>query len=630
MDLLTSLTLLGYCFFIRRFVRWPMESIPFLVVSLVVVLFYFSAYGDFLKITSSGFLLVGAILFLSAPIYLPQNRQELFAKYFTPGLAVYSFYLTLFAVIAHYFVVMIEWDEYARWLPHAKLIYFENHLLSATDTTIDKDYPPGGALFYYLFFKLGGYAEPRMNVAQLFLLLSPLVILFRRFTWEKWRDVFILFSVILLILSFLFVVRLGPVGGIMMDHPTGLFFGGILASYFALQKERGLWFYLLLPCMAFLLFKPMLYAFIAVMGMIVLCDQLFLWKMHQVRFRQVMLFSLIAIGCAVIVISFQHYLHQVNGQINWSFGNLFTSHVTSPLSSAQIHQIVVNYLFSLPKPIIYTLVMLLVCGWLYTKSISSLVKKRLLISNGLILFGFLGYMGLMIFVYLYGMTPNLSLTMNSFWRFMSIYLIGWMLMLFAQAIYLVDGPLLPANLTLTSRRKTQIVQGLMVFIGIYLTTFLLAHHLISEKQKNWIATRMELKKIANLAFLSTPTNAKIGVVWVGEEGLIQSIISYEIMPKRNYVFIPYVVQQPTYFAAEAMKLDYLILGHVNEAFWQTYQGLFVDHHRTPLIKITLCADENFNLLNRKGCTKKEAPAYLYKVTREEGKLRLVNAFDSEG
>src|ERR1700722_16054856 len=124
--ILATFALFGYILFMRRLIRWPIEAMPLLVVSMVIIVNYFFSYLGMLRPGSIVLLLVGCLALILSPVYLPKKREELLAKYFTPGLTIFIFFIIVFGVMAQTIVVVAGWDELDRWLPLTKLIYLNN------------------------------------------------------------------------------------------------------------------------------------------------------------------------------------------------------------------------------------------------------------------------------------------------------------------------------------------------------------------------------------------------------------------------------------------------------------------------------------------------------------------------
>ena len=391
-DIITSLTLLGYCLAIRRFLRWPIEAAPFFIISCTIVLFYVFAYANILHTGSLIFILLGGLCLITAPFYLPHNKAELLGKYFTPGTAILIFSILIFGTIAH-LQLITGWDDLARWFPNAKLTYLHAGFLHLTDSTQDFNYPPGSALFYYLFFRLGGFSEGRLHFAHVFLLLTPWGILLRQFNWSTVRTA-VSFTLFLITLLLLFKVDLGPGASITVDSATGLFFGGILISYYLLSDIQFRWLYLATPAMALILFKPMLLPFIAIISAVILCDQYYQTKQKHLKLPLLRLLMSVTILPFLISVSWQYHLKQLHIATSYSVTQL-RSLVFNAITSGKLHilnTIIINNQKSFITPLLVCAIILLLISRTYQCITNQSTKNRLLIAHCILFCGFLAYL----------------------------------------------------------------------------------------------------------------------------------------------------------------------------------------------------------------------------------------------
>ncbi|CAN5276260.1 hypothetical protein BH10PSE19_BH10PSE19_17160 [soil metagenome] len=633
--ILASLSLFGYVFFLRRFLRWPIEAIPLFVVSMVIVLNYAFAYAGILKPACVSMLALGGTLFLLSPLYLPKKPAELFANYFTPGFIIFIFFIIVFGMMAQTLVVFTGWDEISRWLPMAKLTYLHHNFDLYNYAQIQNEYPPGGALFYYYFLTFSAYSEGLIAYAQLFLVLSPLIIFLRKYNWENWENAVIFFTAILLLLIFALEIKLGPTATIYMDGVSGLFFGGILAAYFLMTSERNLWIYLLPPSMALVLFKPMLFPFILIITTVILCDQFLVRKQNKKNLKVVLLFSGITLLPLAILKTWFYYLHNAAHPIvsTWNLKTLLLAvwHGNTALNAVQFHSVMTKYLHSLVEPTVFLLLIVVTVVSLYKFS-DRLNRKRLVYAHSLLLGGYIAYLGLLLLLYLYAMSPYIAVKLNSFERFMEIYYLGWFLLVLAHAVSFNEKfhvlQVFPKKIKLIA------IYAIMVFLCIYTVIYEYSHNVLGfEAKRNKDYLRHQIKEMAVPINALLNSNAKIGIIWKYDgDNVNPNLLGYELLPR------PFITMQENYsaaiFEAYLKQIDYLLVTYVPDSFWNQYQLYFKKGKGTVLNTGTFCISDNvlqviqsYGKIRTTPCRLHQVPFYLYKVISKDNTLSLVNVLE---
>lgn len=651
--ILTCLTLLGYCLFLCRYTRWPMEAIPFCVISIAIVSLYVFTYLGMLQIGSYAFLGVGGLLLTFSPLYLPKKLELIFSKYFTPGLCCFIFYLIAFGILTKHAVVVGS-DDYGKWMDLAKYLYFRHDFLYGYVIS-HTEYPPGGSLLCYLFLKLGDYSEAKLFFAQLCLILSPVVILFNNNGWNHWFRTFSISFAIILALIICFEVPMGFVTTLMMDNPVGLFFGGILASYFLLNKNQHRSLYLSLPIMAMCLFRPMMSPFILSIAIIIFSNELFFNKEDKKLLRLLSLFAAIVVMPSLILISWHHHINIINSKEAWNLPNFkiallnkfFTVDAQHVYHSIKIFAIACLKLMWIPA-----LFFLLISMCLLQKTISKFEKKRLLFNHTLLLLGLVAYGIFSLLFFLYFFQPmDDNIIEISYHRFLLIYLLGWFLVIVANLIQLSPLAIVnySAKLSLAWQRfpiklfildkpfsyyltkspfKFQHLIAIIVILSFHI-------HLANQYQhhyrrfyhdkvgweyvrnvtaKNFAVTINQiLHKDAKIGILRDATNPLLSLVFLPS-------VCYELIPRYTYVFYsPYLPMQT--LAPELKDLDYILLMNVNNEFWKQHKNYFTkdEIHRK---KAAFCSDEAINAYQ---C---DVPITLYKIARKGDTFKFIKMFET--
>lgn len=652
MDIFIGLSLLGYCLVIKRYTRWPIEAMPFFIVSLAIVLLYIFAYLNFLKTGSLLFIGIGECLLLAAPLYLFQEKNKLLSQYFTPGLVFYMIFLVVIAKFNYQFKVTNN-DEINRWAPHIQFMHFYDRFWMVTDNLWDKDYPPAGALLSYLFLRLGEFNEGRFYLVQSFLMSTPFVILYKNF---RWKDLGVALLIAYLVLN-LFIGALNVKPFLLMDLPAGLFFGGILGSYFILSRQKQVIVYLLIPMCAFALFKPMLNPFIMLIGMIILLDQYFLMKQSNKKIISILPWLVLMIIPLLFYQTWDYYYHHIGGvPTRWGLEKLiseiqhFSNYQFDPV---QLHIIILQFLKEIPYQ--FVLSILIATLIIYAMTINQTNKKRLLLSQTLLLIGFITYLSLLLLLFLFEFNPGMAMEMNSFSRFVSIYQVGWTFLMIAQALCFIEQPLLAAILCLPKKCRHLITLFFnhelinqakffssakkAILLGRYLLVFIMLNafynHTMTYKRqlrgrlsfnKNAEYLRTEIKKVTDPLKDLIGNDAKVDLVWGGfTTGVyVEYILTYDLFPRlTNATFsTDGNLGVDKTFETFAKQGDYMFIGYIEPGFWKRYGHYF--KNRKPFKILSICANENFTDINGRDCVMTSLPVYLYKVQHEHGRVSFLN------
>lgn len=610
--ILSSFSSLGYCLALKRFLRWPIATTPFFIVSFTIILFYVAAYCNLLSQISLGFLSLGWLSLLSAYFYLPRDRNTLLNDYFTPGLFLLILLLTIYGLLSCQRVVSGT-DDILRYLPHAKLIYLHHGLWLNTDTVADKDYPPGAALFYYLIMQLSHFSEGALFFAQLFLTFSPLLLLVSKYRWRDWPLVFIVFVFIIIFYD----MKLGARSTLYLDNITGLFFGGALASYYIMRKMSYQILYLIFPLSALVLFKPMLLPFSLTVAMVIFCDQLYLAYFTKtpdaiLARQKILSYSLLFIAPIAIAISWQHYVrHDLQIQPILTLVGLWQAIESHKmvLTPNQFQYIWPHYLRALIEPTILMVTIGLINVWRTSlvpkdSKVTAQTQHRIWLSYFMMSSAYIIYIVSLLIVYFFQMPAGIVMEMNSFSRFITIYNVGWTLIILAQLIYLSDKPLLSFSAPILKKMQYGIAAIFLIAMSLNaaLATF---RHSVDFDAKNSpeYLRYMVQQQITGPLLQMIPGDARVGVFlnqWIP----LPQIIGYELLPKQNYPLLGYSNQyspSDQYFK----KYDYIIVAS------NDHSSLL------PSTTIVICANKNLTGLNQRDCQLHTVPIYVYKLSPEQ-------------
>lgn len=621
MNIIVCLSLLGYCLALTRFSKWPVEYTPFFVISTVITLLYCFAYWGVLKSGADAILILGSLLFLASPIFLLQQKNQLWEKYFTPGSIISIGFLGLFALLA-YHAHFSKWDEFTQWGPHSKLIFYHNGFFTKSDVTVLKSYPPGSALFQYLFFCVSSYSEGTAYVAQCILMMAPLSILIHKYKWQSWQKALIAYASVLLVFLLLHV-EIGPNESLYMDDAVGIYFGMSMVAYFASQKNTGVILYLIPTIATLSLLKTKLYPLTLMALFVILIDQLIVNRKNII----LKMLALITLPITVYLIthSWHHYLSTIDTPLARQLHLTFTqikNTFFAPTGSFS-HAVIINYFKGLKLAILFLVSIFslnIITFFLYQNKSQKVTLAAACIT---LLLGFIAFTFGLLLMYLFTFTPYEAVNHASMSRYLNIYYIGWSLV----ALYFLFDAIRYFG--------KKYIENIFVFcIAAGLLFFVFHPH-----QNNISQLRQPITKITNAIKKVTRPNDKIFSIWQNSTGFERAIMVYELTPRKPNLGCvsfgkPYNKHDiwtcnvnPKKLQQQLHGFDYLLLAYSDKNFWSHYQSIIPKHNTLkPLVTYTICHGKTFNSFGNSGCSPKQYHAYLFKIINRGNQIYLKNIF----
>ncbi len=237
-DALFMFSLLGFCIAIHHYWKWPVETTPFFMTSSMMASLYFGAVLDVLTFTAN-IIFVSGILLLAWMLYLCLYKSNAENK------RLIGWELAIFSVVCILLwfkvgnAIVTSNDDFAHWALTAKDMYLTHSLVAADGYVNFKDYPPGTALFQNLFFYINdiylpiGFEEGSAFFAQTVLLIAailPLITITRAF--DKKVIFFVIGTLIFGFFTF------GPgLRSLNVDHVLSAYFGMALASWWLFGRD---------------------------------------------------------------------------------------------------------------------------------------------------------------------------------------------------------------------------------------------------------------------------------------------------------------------------------------------------------------------------------------------------------
>ena len=669
MQFIVLISIAGLCILFTRIFKVRIELTPIIVISSIISFLYLCALIQNLNFGVYFIFFLGIFSILSSPLYLPKSKKDKYANYFTPGFTISMVIVLYFSVLALN-VQMLAFDEFAHWGPRAKFVYMNEGFIKESDNLILKSYPLGGALFYYFFYTFsGGYSESITYFSQNLLLMFPLITLLINTNWRTWEKTVISFFLIICVL-FVFGVRVGPAGSIYMDKAVGIFFGGAIVFYLnSERKYKDILF--LIPVMFCLIqFKLGLMPFVIAVVTLIFIDQSLICIInrnssnHLNNYFKAISSLLFLLFCGIASkLSWEYYLKTINislfwfAKINHTFEEIITAFI--PDKSSTHHQLVINNFYDqlfedefllnteplnfilqyLPidfilnaSPIQFTINIFLIISLMFFLNKEKLFRKDLISINLILILGYIVYLFGILILYMFNVGHYEGPRLESFPRYLSIYQIGWILVVVNLFIRSLNGVKLRyhnffsyifvalAILGLVSGPIIKWYRDNKTSHGMYLDS----------------VSHQKINKFTQLVEDLTNENDSIHLIWQSGNGLEKWMIAYDLTPRRvvgGSYGTPYDEGDVwtsnlsvEAFSNQIKGSNYLLLGYTDEKFWKQYGSLFpkpIDNLE-PLTIYNICKGDFFASFSKPGCKLSEEKAYLFKIINENNELFLKN------
>jgi len=629
MIFLTTLCLIGYCFAFTRCTRWSIETTPFFVISILISLLYGFAYFGYLHLGAVILLALGASSLFLAPFYVTYN--QLYSRYLTPGFTILFLFSALFAVVASHSHLYL-WDEFTQWGAHAKFISVTHGFWTKSNEVIYPGYPPGAALFYYLFYPFSSYSEGAAYYAQQILILLPLGILLKDIAWRKWPRAFLSLAFASLILMFLHV-HMGTKINLYLDGVVGIYFGMCLLH--SRESKNSFWnvFYYIPILFAFMLLKIKLFGFALFITAFILVGGV--TKATLSGYSKRMLGVLLLLATLLVAHwSWEHYIRFMpfanEKSLRASFSQVVKILLTLDFTPLQ-ERIALNFAYASVKllPVVAIIFALAFCTVRLLKD--KLLRRRVVIDQFFLLLGFFGFLAGLLLMYMFAFSSYEAVRLASFSRYTKIYLIGWALFTY--------GRFLPALFSVSFAWKRKLSTTLTGILLLGLPVFLMTSHAARVRkdrdiQSLWNTQRV-IKRVAKSVSAFVPENAKVFTVWQASTGLERAILMYELIPRKLNINATSFGKRyfsgdvwtsdisADKFAQEISSYDYLLLAYTDQNFWQHYGSLFpegVNEH--PFAEYLICRTSKFNGFREPGCKMQSASVYLFRIKKKGNKVLL--------
>ena len=640
MEFFGFLSILGYCFAFKRFLRLRIESTTLLILSFIVSISYIAAYLHVLKMIAMILQLLGGLFFLTTPFYI--KKGKFLQDYLTPGFTFVVLTTFLFIFLATKIIPM-NWDGNTHWVPLAKLLFHNYGFVNSTDIVGHKSYPPGGALFIYFFMQLFHHFKfSGVYIAQAVFQILPLTLLFQEARWLNWKSVLGSWFFVLLVLITVFKLQTGLFGDSDMDHLAGIYFGLTILFYYRNCSSVYSILYLIPVTMTFILLKMKLYPLVMLAIIVLVLFEFYRKIIYEKKseltifnkIKGLLLLLLVLILAMFTSYSWHCYLRHISVPIEWKlhgsstlmmFKSIFSSSSISPFQQ-QVRTTFFSYMPGLISRS-YRLIFIIVLFMLF---ISFLKKRRrifieLLLMHGVLFIGAIGYSLGLLLMYMYSFSHVEALYLASINRYSNIYALGWFLVIFSQTFqfFILEN-------SIDWQCKDRMNWWLFRWLISWLLLIFLAYHIIIlliSGYKNYqisFSDRARRKTYFNILsaynnyMIRFKDNANVFVFVEDGDGLVNRIAQISFAGHAPLVWIGSLSKVTTKKLVK-QKIKYhkymLLIDVPKSSYVEWSKILHVNLNRNkPFLIYTLC--------NIKTCHK--SAAFLFSIDKNKGSVKLNN------
>jgi len=582
------LAILGYGLYLNRVVKWSLESsLLFVSASLICLLYFFGLLGT-LQIGTQALLGIGLLLFFTEIYFL--FKHGTISQYNSPGILFLLLSTAgLFVLTStEYYSNLIFVDDFSHWGRASKIIASNDRLIIPTDPLWFPTYPPGMALFDYLFFQFSEFSESDAMFAHGFFVFTALAQIFSVVPKNIKKYVFILISLFLYTLIYFFGLGLHTLSA---DLILGVVFGVSLFGYLLdRQNERMPAMIRMLPLLLLLVITKqigILFSFV-VIGIVV--SDILLGSISIREKAKLIVVSLLLIAVCVFTYASWNVHNKNLGYGSSSTAEISFGEVTRAFDSAtatEIQQTTIDNFTRrvfLPHPEskisrnYYWLFICIAFVWLiFTMNKDHRTWKKF-VPFAVLFTGFCAYLAVLLVLYMFYFGAYEGPRLASFERYVNPYLIGVLIVFFGISL----------SLYFQKRWDRRVSTSFIVICSLVMLPNLKAvlldgYHVIRGEVRGE-QNRDDGKVAKNFPLIKKhcEANSRIYFIWQGSNGTENTIFNYGIMPRENNrgcwsVGEPYgdgdvwtCRMTLLEFEQSLMDYDYLLVAHTDKKFEDKY------------------------------------------------------------
>lgn len=612
------INLLGFSLFFS--IYCPISLTYFFTSSLIVSLLYLSGWANLIHTTSISLFFVGFFLLLLFFILQKQSLHRLKQFLLHPATIFFIFMYVLMAYVFKH-ATLINWDEFAFWGPFAKHYFLTHRFILSNDYLDNSGYPPASSLFQYYFTSHMGFSEYVLYLAHGTFFISGLAVLFHSLNLKKWL------ACLLTLLTVYFITFIPNDNGfhsLYVDSALGITSAALLLSYYYIVTANSRFFFFLIPGFIMLpLIQDTGGPLALLLIGIILIDQL---ARHAFQQHIVKIFCLF-VAAVFSLLSWRYHVNyshldaskifDPNFSVLRSVALLLGIH-TDAYHQEVLHQFLTGLISvpisgNIPGSLLNHLIAMIIhhqntrvilsastLFWFLLLTFLSFfiyqytkIKKEVLPILILIPLGFIAFILALLFIFLTVMTPGEAINLASFDRYIAIYLMFWILVVFGMQLKVYTD---------SQKYITLFLLFILPFVCIIsLPGAAVKFFLVKEENMNPLVSDIQHKLSG---YHSLKTAQSIYIVWQNSSGLEARMARYLLYPihtntgcyniRRSVSGNTFICEDikaieqlnaDTYHNAVWADYDYLWAGNVSAAFFETYHFLPPNQHQSLFYKI---------------------------------------------
>jgi hypothetical protein len=359
-------------------------------------------------------------------------------------------FIALFVAISPNFKFTL-WDEFSFWASSTKIIYTTNALFEKDSPIFFKNYPPLQQLFHYYFLRFLGWSEKIVLYAQIFWILTGLLCVAGSLVQRS------LFASLTFILGCSFLFYFGySYASIYSDALLGVTFAACLSIALSIQRPLRyvqLATFIISAC-ALVLIKEIAVVFVAISVTVLIITLLMGSRQTDIRDQSpknsfgTLSDASFALLTTIIVIvgalkSWSWYVTSIDAARKIALPSLtdllalaWQSRINQTLNEFtqrifKSSYLQINEWFGQLRPsILLTFTLLVFISFSYA-IFADRTRRKLNLSNMFVISaGALGYVAVLFITYLIIFTEYEGVRLASFERYLSTYLLAWLLVVF--------------------------------------------------------------------------------------------------------------------------------------------------------------------------------------------------------
>lgn len=584
--LLLCLSTFGFISFLSQQEELDRYKAPFVFCCTVGLILFLFSLIDLLFLGLVFTVSLGGLLAIFQILKLGRHFKKIKISY-SDLLIVLPFIIFYFAIARDFKFLL--WDEFSFWASSSKIIYETNSLFKADSPIFLKSYPPIQQLFQYYFVKQTFWSEKNVLYAQIFWVLSSVLCLVGSIVKRPVNIAFtFLFSA-----TFLYFFNYSY-STIYSDPLLGVCFAACLALAFDQHKKITTKILIFISIASLVLIKE-----IAVLLALVVVGVFFVNTVRQNeslgislknRLLSAVITSLLGLLSIFLILkSWAWYVAKIGATRDIVLPNLTA--LIDPASNKRFSLTVGEFLIRLLKPgflsvsdhwlnngpsILVVFILFAVSSLIILLINPRFERIKLSFTLLLVATGAVGYLFALLFTYLVFFTEYEGIRLASFERYLSSYMLAWLLLLFALFCSALDK--VKTKLIVV----TQLIVGLFIFLFVP-NVFFKDIRLIESGGEAY-QLRQKTEALADNVKQFIQLNEKVYFVAQNSNGLERTMFYYAMLPYTSSMSWCWSIGKK-YYEGDVWTCDvnltslldgyeYLAIYRGDESLWQSGGDLF--------------------------------------------------------